>query len=137
MILTRTGRRGIRLHISFYYSFFQGDPDRVAFLVKTMASIIRATTPTIKYVFKTVRVEDITAAYMTIKMEESVLIEKDLTEATVSEDAITWTLTQQETLAMTADKVTIMLNWKLNDGTRGASVRTALFVEDNDKEEVI
>lgn len=102
-----------------------------------MANIIRATTPTIKYTFKTVDVENITTAYMTIMMGDTVLIEKDLVEATVGEDMIAWTLTQQETLSMTSSKITIMLNWKLADGTRGASARTTLFVEDNDKEEVI
>lgn len=102
-----------------------------------MSNIIRGTTPTIKYTFSTVSVSDITAAYLTIVMNGSTLLEKDLTQATIDSDSISWTLTQQESLAMTGSKVTAMLNWKLNDGTRGASTRTALFVEKNDKEEVI
>lgn len=102
-----------------------------------MANIIRATTPTIKYTFKHVNVEDIVAAYMTIMMGQEVVVEKDLVQATVEEDALSWTLTQQETLSMTGCRVSVMLNWKLSDGTRGASARTTLFMESNDKDEVI
>lgn len=102
-----------------------------------MANIIRATTPTIKYTFKRVDVSDITKAYMTIMMGSEVVLEKDLTQATVDEDSLAWTLTQQETLSMSGCKVSVMLNWKLEDGTRGASARTTLFMERNDKEEVI
>lgn len=102
-----------------------------------MVTVIRGTTPTIRYTFSTINVSDITAAYMTIMMGTSVLMEKDLTQAVVDENSISWTLTQEESLSMTENKVTAMLNWKLADGTRGASARTALFVEKNDKEEVI
>lgn len=106
-------------------------------MVVIMANIIRATTPTIKYTFKHVNVEDITVAYMTIMMGQEVVVEKDLVQATVEEDALSWTLTQQETLSMTGCRVSVMLNWKLSDGTRGASARTTLFMESNDKDEVI
>lgn len=102
-----------------------------------MASIIRATTPTIRYTFNAINVSDITTAYMTIKMGETTLIEKDLSQATTSDKTMAWTLTQEETLSMTDDMVTVRINWKLNDGTRGASARTKLYIEDNDKEEVI
>ena len=102
-----------------------------------MANIIRATTPTIKYTFHHVDVSDITKAYMTIVMGSEVVLEKDLAQATVEEDALSWTLTQQETLDMSGCRVSVMLNWKLSDGTRGASARTTLFMESNDKNEVI
>ena len=140
MLLTRNGKRGFILPFFHFTSPFDVGRSKNRppfFVVINMANIIRATTPTIKYTFKTVDVENITSAYMTIMMGDSVLIEKDLVEAAVDEDTIAWTLTQQETLSMTASKITIMLNWKLVDGTRGASARTTLFVEANAKEEVI
>ena len=101
-----------------------------------MASIIRGTTPTIKYSFSQVAVSDIVSAYLTIKDGKEGL-ERDITTATVGENDISWTLTQAETLALDAGPVIIMLNWKLADGTRGASSKTAATVVKNHKEVVI
>lgn len=102
-----------------------------------MSTIIRGTTPTIKYTFKTINAEDISVAYLTIKMGKETLLEKDLTSATVEEGYILWTLSQEETLAMTDEYIFVRLNWKLTDGTRGASSRSRFFIESNDKEVVI
>ena len=100
-----------------------------------MASIIRGTTPTIKYTFSTINVEDITTAYLSIKGATSSL-EKSLTEATVGEDFIAWTLTQAETLAL-GDCISIMVNWLLENGTRGASNKSVFMIEDNYKDVII
>ena len=101
-----------------------------------MARIIRGTTPTITYTFKTVDVADLTAAYLTIKRNNYIAVEKDLSAATVDENTLSWTLTQADTLAVAGDAY-IMLNWKTNDGTRGASAETAVKFAANHKEEVI
>lgn len=102
-----------------------------------MSTIIRGTTPSIKYTFKTIDAEDIAVAYLTIKMGGETLLEKDLTTATVEEGSILWTLTQEETLSMADEYIYVRLNWKLADGTRGASSRSRFFIESNDKEVVI
>ena len=102
-----------------------------------MNSIIRGTTPTIQYTFKSVNVANITTAYLTIKMSGATLIEKDITSATVGQKSLSWMLSQAETLSMTASEVIIQLNWKLNDGTRGASLKTRMTISDNVKEVVI
>lgn len=96
-----------------------------------MSYIIRGTTPTLQYKFKTIKVSDITSAYLTVKATTN--IEKDLSVATVGEDTISWTLTQAETLSF-GDAVSCMINWKLQDGTRGASAKTEIMVKENYKE---
>ena len=102
-----------------------------------MNSIIIGTTPTIKYTFSAVSVTDITKAILTIKKGSDILIERDLTTATVGEDSISWTLTQQETLSIGTSIVRVMCNWLLSDGTRGASNEIDIRMEDNHKQEVI
>lgn len=101
-----------------------------------MANIIQATTPTIIYRFKTAPVENITVAYLTIKKNGNVVLEKDIDSATVTEDALAWTLTQEETLIWSGS-LSFMLNWKLADGTRGASAKSTVKIDDNYKAEVI
>jgi len=101
--------------------------------MSTIGTIIKGTTPTIKYTFKKVDVEDITIAYLTILISGNVKIERDLSTAIIGNKSISWTLTQEETLSMTSNKVTCQLNWKLTDGTRGASEKIPLFIENNTK----
>lgn len=98
--------------------------------------IIRGTTPTIKYTFKVVDPASITAAFLTIKKGGEIVIEKDLAAASVGEDSLSWTLTQAETLSI-AGMAQVMLNWLLNDGTRGASLQTVVKFDPNHIEEVI
>lgn len=101
-----------------------------------MDKIIRGTTPTFIYTFNSVTVANIAVAYLTVKQGDEILIEKDLTDATVGQKALSWTFTQAETLSM-GDVIKVMLNWRLSDGTRGASAETKLYVTDNHKDEVI
>lgn len=103
-----------------------------------MAEIIKGTTPTIVYTFSTVRVSDISVAYLTIKQDGTTKLERDLTTATVGENSLSWTLTQAETLDLAGnDTINLMLNWKLADGTRGASRKGSFNIGDNYKDEVI
>lgn len=101
-----------------------------------MSNVIRATTPTIKYTFNVVSVSDITKAYLTIKKGDTV-IEKDITDATVGEDFLAWTLTQAETLSISAGSALMELNWLTAGGTRGASGKNTVIFDTNLKEEVI
>lgn len=100
-----------------------------------MPNIIKGTTPTIEYKFRYVDVANITEAYITLKCA-GLTIEKSLEGATVGENTLSWTLTQEETLALDG-KATLMLNWKTEDGTRGASSRTCFKIDENDINEVI
>lgn len=102
-----------------------------------MSNVIRATTPTIKYNFHVVSVSDIVKAYLTIKKAGAVTIEKSLEDATVGEDFLAWTLTQQETLSISAGSALMELNWLTAGGTRGASGKNTVIFDTNLKEEVI
>ena len=102
-----------------------------------MTKIIIGTTPTITYKFKVVDVSEITVAILTIKERGATLIEKDLSDATVGEDSLSWTLSQEETLSIGAKSASMMLNWKLADSTRGASDVVLITGGDNHIREVI
>lgn len=102
-----------------------------------MAQIIRGTTPTIEYTFKKVAVSDITTAIFTVKQHGEVLIERDLTTADVSEDSISWMLSQEECLTLELGRAALMVNWLTGDGTRGASNEVPVDVIQNHIPEVI
>ena len=102
-----------------------------------MTKIIIGTTPTIKYKFKVVNVSEISVAILTIKERGVNIIEKDLSDATVGEDSLSWTLTQEETLQLGSKTATMMLNWKTEDGTRGASEEVFIQGAPNHVREVI
>lgn len=106
-----------------------------------MKYIVRGTTPKLIYKFKHVDPANIRTAILSITPGNGDEYDKDLTTAQIDEDSIAWTLTQSETLAFT-DKmpgnwVRTMLNWVLEDGTRGASKKTKYIVDSNDIEVII
>ena len=101
-------------------------------------TIIRGTTPTIKYLFNIVDVSDMTDAILTVSQDGTVLIEKNISDASVEENALLFTLSQEDTLKLDEDiPGKIMLNWLLDDGTRGASNITVISIRENDVSEVI
>lgn len=100
-----------------------------------MATIVRGTTPTITYTFDNVEVANITTALLTFKQDGSIVLQKALSDATVGEDSLSWTLTQAETLEL--GETEMMLNWVTTDGTRGVSRRTPIKFASNHIEEVI
>ena len=102
-----------------------------------MTKIIIGTTPTITYKFKVVDVSEITVAILTIKERGVNIIELNLSDATVGEDSLSWTLTQEETLLIGTRTATMMLNWKPEDGTRGASEEVFITGANNHIREVI
>ena len=102
-----------------------------------MNKIIIGTTPTITYRFKVVDVSEITVAILTIKERGVNIIEKTLSDATIGENSLSWTLTQEETLSIGARTATMMLNWVTEDGTRGASEQVFITGGDNHIREVI
>lgn len=78
--------------------------------------IARGTTPTIKYTFTIVNASDITDAYLTIK-QGTITIERGFDTATIGEDSIEWTLTQEETLKLSIKTdALIQCRYKTSDG---------------------
>lgn len=84
-----------------------------------MQEIVAGTTPTITYRFTKVRPSDITSAVLTVKRRGVIVLAKSLETAMVTEDAISWTLTQENTFALGIGTVEIMFNWLDVNGKRG------------------
>lgn len=99
-------------------------------------NVIKGTTPTIEYTFNTVQVSNIVVAILTFKKGDCVVVTKHLEDATAGEKTLSWTLTQEESLSLEGD-ARAMLNWRLADGTRGATPETLLTFTKNHVNEVI
>ena len=69
------------------------------------------------------------------------MIQKELADATVEEGAISWRLSQRETMLINAlgedAEAVMMLNWVTNMGVRGVSEKTVIKVEENHIREVM
>ena len=102
-----------------------------------MTQIIIGTTPTITYTFRIVSPADLAKAILTIKCNGQIILEKTLADATVGENSLSWTLTQQETLNIGTRIGKMMLNWLTHSGKRGASEETTIAGIQNHVKEVI
>ena len=84
--------------------------------------IIKWTTPTVTFTFKSISSSDIVVAYLTIKQNDATVIEKDITTAEITTGKISWTLSQEESGALqTGVSAIISCSWKLSSGKRGES----------------
>ena len=102
-----------------------------------MTHIIIGTTPTITYKFKIVSPADFSTAILTIKCNGQLILEKNLADASMGENTLSWTLTQEETLAIGTRIAKMMLNWVTHSGKRGASEETTIAGIQNHVREVI
>lgn len=102
-----------------------------------MTSIVVGTTPTIKFTFSRVNPADIVNAVLTVKQYKNIVLRKDLTSVVMDNDSLSWTLTQQETLAIGEGKADIMLNWVDNNGIRGVSANNQIMFVANHINEVM
>ena len=85
--------------------------------------IIRGTTPTIIFQFKDISPTDISQCYLLIKQKGQTVIEKSISDATVTSESLSFTLAQEDTFALATQSPTqVMLDWKTIDGVRGRSV---------------
>ena len=103
-----------------------------------MATIIRGTTPTIRYTFSSVDVSDIDVAKLIIKQNGVSLISKELSDATVGETYLDWKLSQEDTFKLSKDLMAMVgLDWLLEDGTRGIGNSVLCSVCDPNYNQVI
>ena len=106
-----------------------------------MAVLISGTTPTISIKFKTIPVGVIAVAYLVFKVGSRNIFEKSLSEAVVTEEEISWTLSQEESLEIgklcRSAKVDVVCDWRTTDGTRGRSVVVPFVIERSGKDVVI
>lgn len=84
--------------------------------------IVRGTTPTIRFQFKTVDPREMEAAYLTIS-QDGVLIEKGLGEAEAYGDCLEWRLSQAETLSLVADRAAGYISAASFDGSSVTGVQ--------------
>ena len=100
--------------------------------------IVRGTTPTIKFCYSTIDVNDITVAYLTIKQLKNTVIERDISTAFKDEHHIYWTLSQEETLLLsTKSSADVKCDWKTTLGLRGESHKRSFMVVNPGKDQVI
>lgn len=86
-------------------------------------SIVRGTTPTIKYTFDVVDPANIVTAYLSIKQRHGTIIEKDISSMVAGEDYVEWTLTQEETLQLSeCIQCEVQLRYRTSDGKAYASL---------------
>ncbi|MBQ6483058.1 MAG: hypothetical protein IJI45_18285 [Anaerolineaceae bacterium] len=86
--------------------------------------IVRGTTPTITYTFRTVKVEDIAVANLTI-IQGDLTIAKTIADARVAESTLSWELTQEETLSIDDEtELTVQLRYRTTDGHAYATRKT-------------
>lgn len=91
--------------------------------------IIRGTDSDIKITFKTVDPATITTAYLTIDQGDETVLEKDLSEATVGDGCLIWTLSQAETLSLSvSEDVSIQCRYKVNGTKAGATKHFRTYV---------
>lgn len=102
-----------------------------------MIKITVGTTPTIIYTFHIVSPSDFTQAVLTIKKHNAIYLRKNLEDAVVGENSLSWMLTQDETLGLGKTDATMMVNWLTADGVRGASVESHLTGVSNHINEVM
>lgn len=98
-----------------------------------MAAIVRGTTPSITFVFKTVTVTNISKAVLRLKQNGTTVVERNEDTMTADGDAktIKWTLTQEETLSLMPKRdVEVVCDWLLLDGTRGRSRKAEFGTEE-------
>lgn len=84
--------------------------------------IVRGTTPTIRFNFTNIDSSDIYVAYMTIAQNNSVVLEKDISQATLGDGFIEFSLTQEDTLLLDEKIIaSVQLRCKSNLGDAYAS----------------
>ena len=100
----------------------------------------RGTTPTITMTYRAIDLSMITEAWMSIRQQGGAqcIVDRDLNSATVGENTLSWTLTQEETLRLLPLwSAEIQCRYLLSDGTAGASPIYRISVSDLLKEGVI
>lgn len=104
-----------------------------------MDAIFRGTTPEIIFKFKTVDVGDIDWANLIIKQWDNAIVTQALSAATVDSvnNTLSFTLTQANSLALSADKQAVVyLDWMI-DSIRGTATPKCFNVRDSGKNEVV
>lgn len=102
----------------------------------TQNEVTRGTTPTFICAFKTIDVDDLAVATLTMKRNGVIYVKKELADAEKKSKALTWTLTQEDSLKI-RDEISVLVNWVTNSGLRGTSKEKIITIKHNHIEEVL
>ena len=102
-----------------------------------MNEIVSGTTPVITYVFHKVRPSDIKSAELTIKKNGVIIVRKDLSDAVVVDDKISFLLSQSDTLKLGVGNAEAMLNLLDNNGICGVGETEIFKIVPNHRREVM
>lgn len=103
-----------------------------------MASIIRGTTPLVKFTFSKVQPSEISTAFLVVKQDDRTVFEKALSDAIVGTNTIAWRLQQADTLKLVPKKnATLTCDWRTAANIRSKSHTLAALVENGGKDEII
>lgn len=84
--------------------------------------IIRGTTPTLIFKFREIEPTDISQCFLMIKQNGKTVVEKTISDATVTTESLSFTLSQEDTFALATQNPTkVVLDWKTTGGVRGRS----------------
>lgn len=99
--------------------------------------LVKGTTPTIQYTFSDIDPVDITDGYLVVKQGRTNVIEIPLSDAVRDTDTISFTLTQEQSLQLTAGlKALILFDWVIGS-TRGQAKLLEAYVGIEGMDEVI
>lgn len=87
-----------------------------------VTTIMRGTTPTVIFTFRVVDPTTLKEAFLTIRQGKNLIVERDISSASIKFSEITWRLTQEETLRIPPySELGIHLRWKTVNGVAGGS----------------
>ena len=90
--------------------------------VKFTDVIIRGTTPIIFYAPKHINIDNFEEAFLNVKQNGELVIQKTINDAEIVNDMFVWVLTQEETISLQPFVMAIATCvWKLKNGKRGES----------------
>lgn len=100
--------------------------------------IARWTTPGLTYTPQAVNADEIAEIALVIKQGDTTILEKDLSEATLSDGAFTWEFTQEETATLSANAIaTVKIDYLTNNGKRFTTRTFTVNMANSAKDEVM
>lgn len=103
-----------------------------------MAQIARLTTPAFTYKPSAVEVPDINKIYLVIKQGATEIVRKDITQASISQDGFTWTLSQTETeMLILKQSAIVQVDYLTTAGMRYTTIPKAYEITNSAINEVL
>ena len=104
-----------------------------------MNELVRGTTPTFRFVFNTIKPEDIKKALFVMKKKnKEIVVLTETEQRQITQDAIEWTLTQEQSFRFSAgDEIHVYCDWLSVSDVRGRSKQYTCTVVETGHDEVM